>query len=328
MAAIDRGGVASFGVDWGTVDSGNGLDRSWTSVLKPGEYKGGPSPCGNSWWSEFLRCPRAFQLAHIKGLTTTGYEQPLEVGGLFHECVAIYFDALKFKNPLATEWHEAASSATVKVNDLLDRTAIATPIVTAEARNLWLAWFRQYGPDGYTPLTAKVFGVELMLSNERLSDRWTFPYSARLDTVLWGPVGPVIRELKTARAMTSDLLTGYELSGQFLGQAYLWQKLEAARSGKLRGFQVDLVIKTKSPTLEGLEVKIEDKNIRNWCRSMQSHYVDMLKCRETGFWPQNHNSCVSWSRNSIMNKQCKFHEFCATNGKSMNGLRKKKRTEW
>lgn len=316
----------SFGIDFSAVNSARGgieeLTHSWQEATK-GELLGGPSPHGNSWWSDFLRCKRRFYLAHVKNLKTTTLEMPLEVGGLFHECVALFFrgaqtGGAKGANEAAAGW----------VAELLDRTAKITPVVTMEARKLWLAWFSQYGPDGYSPITRKVFGVELLLSTERLADRWTFPYSARLDAVLWGSIGPQIRELKTARRLSADLLHGYEMNGQFLGQAYLWNLLQEPSTGKLQSFEVDLVIKTQNPQLQTVTVEIPRKLVVEWAKSMQSHYVDMLRCHQTGKWPQNHNACVSWSYNALENRQCHFHGYCTSLGKDMAGLRKKARGEW
>jgi hypothetical protein len=273
---------------------------SWQSVLGKGEFLGGPTAHGNSWWQDFTRCPRRFYLAHVKRLRGEGANNALEIGGLMHEAAARYHTS----GPAAA-W------------ELVDKAAEVTPVVALEVRRLLSAWLMHYGEAGLRPRPI-ARAVELELGVEV-----PFPYTTRVDNVSVVDGQVVIYEMKTAGRLTSDLLHGYELNSQFLGQKYLWKACGYDRTwGPLHGFVVDLVVKTKQVQLEEVHVEIPDVNVREWAKNMRVLWGQMGQCAAYGVWPQHLSNCVTY------NRLCRFHRLCSSLGKDTAGLVRKARGEW
>lgn len=273
---------------------------SWQTVLAPGEFLGGPSAHGNSWWSSFQQCPRKFYLAHVKRLRGTNLSPALEIGGLMHEAVARYYTG----GPAAA-W------------ELVDRASEVTPVVGAEVRRILSAWLLFYGPDGVKPKPpARVVELALEITEP-------FPYSCRIDAVCRQDDGAAIYEMKTASRMDSNLLHGYEMNPQFLGQASMWKHCKQDKVwGPLKEFVVDLVVKTKQVQLEEVHVKIPDDCVRAWEKNMRHLWGEMQHCQTYAIWPQRPSNCVMYAA------RCTYYRYCASLGKDTEGLVKKERGEW
>ena len=283
-------------------------NRSWEECLKKGERIGGPSPWGNSKWSTFTQCPYKYYLKFVKRLRPVTPKKALEIGGLVHEMIGRYYDA-KLDSRSEEESLDRAW-------DLCNRAADVTPEYAAEARRLMTAWFGTYAESGLARPEEKVVDVEVAVEVAE-----PFNYSSRLDAVLWRK-GAYIHETKTASRMSALLLDGYEMNSQFLGQMYLWDKTWLKKEyGPLKGFIVDLIVKTKEVQLDRISVKIDPKQLRRWEKNMKLLSLGLKQCEVHKHWPQHMSNCTLYAQ------RCSYFNHCATGG-SMKGLIKKKRGEY
>ena len=295
----------TFGMDFNIIPP---EQRSWEECLTKGERIGGPSPWGNSKWSTFTQCPYKYYLKFVKRIKPKAPKKALEIGGLVHEMIGHYYDSVLAKR----SEEEALDSAW----ELCNRAAQITPEYAAEARRLMTAWFGTYAQSGIASPKEQVIDVECLAEVEK-----PFPYSTRIDAVLWRN-GAYIHETKTASRMSSLLLDGYEMNSQFLGQMYLWDKTDLKKHyGPLKGFIVDLIVKTKEVQLDRINVKIDPKQLRRWEKNMKWIVAELSQCEAHGHWPQHMSNCTMYAQ------RCSYFNYCATGG-NMKGLVKKKRGEY
>jgi len=164
-------------------------------VLEEGEEFGGPSPNGNSFYSVFEQCPYKWWVAFKHRMKPIMPSDPLEIGGLFHECRARYYN--KYLELTETNISdEVLDMECEKVMfDLIDRAEEVVPQIAGEVRRILRGWLVTHGPGRPTDDRADTLLVECLIETNR-----GFPYSGRLDRVVWNEDlgGPVIMEIKTA----------------------------------------------------------------------------------------------------------------------------------
>lgn len=283
------------------------VPRSWEEVLTPEEKLGGPSPFGSSKWGDFKDCPYLYELKYIRRYRPVEFNTALEVGGLFHEALARYFagrlDGASFKECKARAY------------DIVNRAGDPAPDISARVRVILDHWMTMYHKTSYS-FADRVIAVETLIAKEK-----PFVYSARLDLVLEWKDGVEIMDHKTARQYTPNMLMSYRLEPQFLGHMYLWPGSKQERKyGPLRKYTVDLITKTKIPTLDLVDVPIRPHKIREWSAEMQEH----------SRWFQKYNKGLyNWPRRT--GYQCRFcdaFEHCASDDGNLRGWIKKSKEEY
>ena len=272
--------------------------RSWTECFSPDELAGGPSPNGNSWWKLFEHCPHLFEIYHVLRKRPRVRSKPLEVGGMFHEARAWYYESFLLGEP--------SDKAIEKAFAVVDRCQDHVPHFASEVRGLLDGWMRAHGPGKLTDDRHETIMVEPLIQINL-----GFPYSSRLDRVIFSEQyeGPVIMEIKTASRRSESLLQSYSVDPQFLGQMYCWENSEYAKEhGPLKAFIVDLAVKGREQQFPREIVPISREAIHDWERAKRETWLQMCRCRQRNYWPRNRSNCVRWGR------LCEAHEHCANAG--------------
>ena len=290
-----------------------GTGASWESVLTPKERIGGPSPMGNSKWGDFRSCPHLYWWKHVKRMKLDEPEDALEIGGLYHELRARYYQFyLDYEHELSREELDRGCVDTAR--ELLERTDKVVPYTSSEARRLFDSWLAAYGPGMPLDDRESTYDVENLLEVSS-----PFPYSARLDRWIMTEYGPVIMEIKTAGRRDGKLINSYKLDPQFIGQVWLWRKTMSRKYGKLLSFVVDLTTKTNPVGVTREGVSIPDAVIRRWEQDMRYWHMLRIQCETTNTWPKNYGYRCRF---------CSALDHCATNGKNNAGWIKKKRGDY
>ena len=282
--------------------------HSWEECLNRKEQLGGPSPCGNSKWSDFRECPYRYWWRHVKRMRRERYDVNLEVGSLFHEAVARYY-----VTGLDGGDDQACRQAGY---DILIRADEIVPATAGEVRRLYDAWLALYGPDTIGDDRHETYDVECLMEVAE-----PFPYSTRLDRWAWCErlEGPVIYEFKTAGRRDGRLLSSYRSDPQFLGHQWLWNKCMKRQYGQLKGYTVVLVLKTTPARVHHETVAITPNLVREWEKSMRWYYALLIQCQMQKRWPKSQGYRCRY---------CGVFDVCATAGKNTAGWVKKGRGEW
>ena len=287
----------NFVVDW---DDAIGKSPSWETVLPKAKRLGGPTEYGNSKWADFNRCPYRYHLKHNKRLDSTDLSDALEIGGAFHEAIAVYYE-----------------KDTTSAFELIRRIKEVTPVVGLEVDRLFKGWLKFYGPGQPRDLRHFNVAVELAVQQAR-----PFPYSARIDQIICKKDGIWIVEHKTSGARYMDLVKSYQMDSQLIGQVYLWNKTSYAKEyGKCVGVAVDLVTKTKEIGCYWEEVAIGSKLVRAWEKDMIAIAREKQACELNNAWPRKRHNCSKY------NHLCIYFDYCLSNGKDRNRLAIKRKAK-
>lgn len=283
-------------------------ERAWTECLEPGEALGGPSKMGSSKWQVFKDCPYLYELHHIRRFRRKEWDVALEVGGLFHEALARYFQS----------WLDGDESEVgrEKAFEIVTRCYEHVPDISSEVHRLLTNWLGMYHATRYD-FRPRVLAVECLVESSE-----PFFYSARLDLVLETESGGIeLMDHKTARQYTANMLMSYRMEPQFLGHMYLWEASgRAAQWGPLERYTVDLVTKTREPIIELVDVPIVPALLQDWKAEMLEHWR-WLERYQQGLrkWPR---------RTGYQCRFCKAYEHCASAGESFNGWMRKNQDEY
>lgn len=282
--------------------------------------KGGASPAGWSSIESFLRCPKEFQLAHVRGIKKPDRvtKDALGIGSLFHAGRSVLF-ARRFS--LSSEvfreieqlCEQTAESFELPVNDAAVQKA--KQIVT-EYAEFW----------GKRPTPTPLF-VEHLVGPAEFADGFHETRTARLDDVSFYPEAGnrlCIGEAKTTSTTVADVENTYTLHGQPLLQHLLWRRDAAngaATNGQVAGTLLDVVVKkydSKEKTGFGRVFVPVTEYVLNWYAPSLARYV--LASRGVT-WdsevPRNPTACTR--QYGRMRAPCEFRDLCQ-HGKSATGM--------
>jgi len=300
---------------WGNIWSDDRPpNASWEDQLTKEERAGGPSPWGSSKWGLFERCPYLYSIHHVKRLRREEPSMPLEIGGLVHECLARYYNA-DMEDRSATECIE-------EMFELINRCRDTVPQVTTVAERLLKGWLTINGPGKPGDTRRSTAAVELLCET---NDPVVGPYSTRFDRLIVAKDGGgiIIEDTKTASAYTESLVRGYQMDRQFIGMQHCYQASGLWRKyGKLVGFQVNLMVKTKTMQFYIEQVPVDPALLKAWRQDQAWLFADFVRCQAANYWPKKRTNCVMYGR------RCEAHDICASNGKRTVGWVKKKRGEY
>lgn len=287
-------------------------DRPLEPEVLLGSSGGGATKAGWHAIEAFLRCPKEYQLKHVRGLYQPRESTPdhFAVGGLFHAGRARWF-ASKFDTSHATwELVRTAIQHEAQINKL--------PVsIGAEQKALILmeayVEFWSVRPKPRPVACEYLLGPSPLLKGEHSE---AFKRTARLDDVSYYPEAGgrlCIGEAKTTSTSVADTASEYDLHGQPLMQLALWVTSEngEAQHGPVAGFVLDVAVKgygEKKPSFGRIVVPIPAFALQWYVHSML-HYVRQSKQVE---WdtevPRNTSQCTRLKGRGRV--PCDFRELC------------------
>jgi hypothetical protein len=259
-----------------------------------GVVDAGASPAGSTYWKTMRRCPREHALRHVAGLRrSSGASEALTVGWLFHLALEAYYRSLLTDADGVSD--EGAAWAAIKKLEGEGGYEETYP----EVERLLAGYFETYRrQDAW-----RVVAVEETLAS--VDDG--LHYSARLDLVIEEAGRLWIVEHKTARAITPDLLSGYQMDMQIMGQVWLFGRcVDLSVYPPLAGVKINIATKTKVPKYERVEVYPSRQHLAAFEESMRQWSA--LEGAFAGLgWPKALGNCTGPSRYF---GQCDYFDVC------------------
>lgn len=263
----------------------------------------GPSPTGSTFYKSMLRCPREHALSQKVKLRTVRDKEALTVGWLFHLVMEVYNREL-FRGTSKTDAEEIAMAS---FSALKDQEGYADTYETV--LRVAGAYFDTYRVrDNY-----KVLAIEetLVYKSEfydaSLKEQLPLQYSARLDLFVEVDGYSWVMEHKTARAITEDLVSSYQLDLQILGQVWLLKNcVDFSQYPKFGGVIVNIATKSQTPKFERVKVNPSDAHLQMFEDNMKS-WTKLRRQYEKNNWPQALGSCSGFARGYTT---CEFFKLC------------------
>lgn len=116
----------------------------------------------------------------------------------------------------------------------------------------------------------------------------------------------------TASMLSRDLVESFGFDPQLLSQALIWKKANLNKVyGPLNGFIVNILVKTKIPQFERLEIKLEDRDLDRFEEVLKTNLKRIhLKLRRDAHdetkWPLNLSACHQRFG------KCQFWDLCSS----------------
>lgn len=255
--------------------------RAWEDVLGLPASSG--SPTGSTFWKRMRRCPREHALYTVAKLRRTTRSEPLTVGALWHLGLETYYKARMQGCAIG----EAEAQAMRGLAQLEAEPGYEETF--PEVVRLLQAYFESYR---HEDAGWRVVAVEETLQYVSPELR----YSVRLDLLVEIDGGLWIVEHKTARAITADLLTGYQLDMQILGQVWCFQNcVDTAAYPPLRGVVVNIESKHKMPRFERVQVCPSRDHLEAFETSMRQ-WTQLEHVFASMQWPRALGNCTGGAR--------------------------------
>lgn len=271
----------------------------------PGEvlgFESGASRAGSTYWKRMRRCPREHALANIVRLRKkhpTGelFEVSWALGDgiLFHLGLETYYKA----RLAGADTGAAEEAAWAKLGPLASEPGYAES--WTEVERMLAGYFENYR---HLDAGWKIVAVEETLEY----DSQGLTYSARLDLVVEIEGGLWVVEHKTARAITEDLLTGYQLDMQIVGQVWLLKVcVDLKHYAPLRGVMVNITTKHVSgPRFERIQVCPSMDHLVAFEQSMRS-WARLTTAFRAEDWPKALGNCTGGTRYF---SACEYYDVC------------------
>jgi hypothetical protein len=282
--------------------------------------EGGASPRGSSYWKAMRVCPRESALREVAHLIPLGQSQTnLDVGLLFHHALENYYRVLQVSQAQAERqkpWKKRQIGQE-------QREWCWGGAVEAE-RAAWISIRSFDGEPGYEEIYEEVARlVGSYFEFYRNKDLWrivaveetlqysdaTMEYSARLDLIvedlehggLW------VIEHKTAKTASADLLEGYQMDLQILGQVWLIDAcVDLTNMPLLKGVKINITTKHKTPQHHRVEVCPSTAHLDSF-ELEQRNSFEMRRVYAKLGWPKHLGNCTGAARYF---KRCGFFDVC------------------
>lgn len=286
--------------------------------------KSSASPRGSTYYSRARRCPREHGLYHLVKIVPKADKEALTLGWLFHYALEAYYRAIQIaqQGPDFAKYTAAEKEENFKLVRADYRGQLLVSI-TAVAREAAMASVRMFATEpGYEETYAQLVKMLDGYFEEYMSDRWyivaieeqlasakPFEYTARLDLVVIDLDADVLRvvEHKSARSFTADLIAGYQLNLQIMGQAWLLLrcvKLDAYPT--FDGVTVNLTSKHKTPQFMRVPCAVSPEHLQAFEQSMLAWNRLTSAFAKEG-WPQDFTKCSGFARGYTM---CAYYDLC------------------
>jgi len=298
--------------------------------------EGGGSPYGSTTYKRARLCPFEDGLVSTARLRPSRNKDALDIGWLVHQAWEAYYEVICQHQAALGEppdrkdrgaWEHyfwGAEPAGEKAGLMVFEAFADEPgyilVVDTAART-----FQGYCEHYRRTDEWRILGVEETLiyqqelpSPMRLVDQdgdvivyneWA--YSARLDLVVerWDTPQPSlwVVEHKTAKMINEDLLHGYQLDMQILGQVWLVHHcVDLSSYPPYRGVLVNIATKHKVPRFERLEVSPSNGHLHEFERSTKQWGLLREIAKGMGF-PRALGSCAGALRGY---SKCAYYELC------------------
>jgi hypothetical protein len=250
---------------------------------------GGASVNGWSKLYDFQRCPYRYNLLHnqqeLLELSSVSKPASLELGSMLHSMLAMHYirSMPTAKYNVATD---AGRIAWPTPYALAERVISleANPAIVDEARRLYSAYFNHYGnaeTEGWQPLA-----IELDAGDPRIHT-CRFDMVARINGGVW------IVEHKTASRESRDVIEGWWLDGEILGEVYGYRLSQLNEVyGPLVGVLVNIVVKTQVPKFRRVEVVVTDEVLKQYAQDSLYWRSERYKCSRENRWPKKLAGCI------------------------------------
>lgn len=249
---------------------------------------GGGSPYGSTRYKRTRLCPFEDAMVSIAKLRSLRDKEPLTVGWILHQCWEAYYQTIKAhqdklgappKRNNRPKWEHyfygaepAAERAGLAVLEAFEKEPGYLDTLATCGR-VFQAYCEHYRRSAEWRIiaveetlilersVAETFGKTLELTDQD-GDKITYDvwrYSARLDMLIerWDIGDPSlwVVEHKSAKWLSEDLLWGYQLDMQILGQVWLVKNcVDLSAYSPFKGVIVNIATKNATPKFERLEV--------------------------------------------------------------------------
>lgn len=259
----------------------------------PLKLSGGSGDTGWSAWRQLQQCPFLYYLKRVRGGVDIAEmpSGPRDVGSLVHAFLAIYYR--RFKKYSVDRFIEAIA----KVN--VDPQAFMT------ARNVFDAYRVHYSDDYIEALT-----VEYTAKDPISGNTCRYDGIVRIDHPPEGVrKGIYICEHKTASRFSVDVLDGWALEGEILGELAFWKPSGCEKKfGKLRGVLINVLGKQRSPQFHRTFVTPVEAHMKFHLENLAWLKKLKLRCEKRQEWPQFMSNCVG------RYGRCDAYDFCLNRG--------------
>jgi len=295
----------------------------------------GPSSRGSTYYKTFQHCPFEFYAAIICGLRPEKEQEPLTMGLLWHYLLEVYYKAIHAhqcstrenrRDPnwlyggankgaddaykaielvaAAQGYHDMSETAQRMFDGYLERYDRADPVrviaVEETLRFQSIPEPKQKGPKDKVKRKLPVVDVASL----QIID-----FSTRLDLVVedFDRGGMWVREHKSCRAITEDLIASYGLDLQVLGEIWsLIMCVDLSQYPPLQGVVVNLATKAKSPKYYQHAVALSDAHLKNFQKTIATRPRMLELAAELG-WPKYLGNCSGYARGY---SHCQFYNLC------------------
>lgn len=275
---------------------------------------GGASPTGSTYYKTLFSCPREFALWKIAQIERDPKAEALTTGWLWHYCLETYYKKIQ-------EWQVSCKAPKTSDEYLFGGNKKAMDAAYCIVQEL-------ADQEGYEDMYRKIMSMLTFYftTYDRL-DRWRiiaveetliyksglFEYSVRIDLIVedLDRGGMWIIEHKSAAALTADLLEGYQLDLQILGQVWILPKtLDLKQYPPFLGALINIVTKPKTQNsaikVARPEVNPNRMHQEAFVRSVSSWIRLRPKFAEEK-WPQALGHCAGAARGY---SRCQFYDIC------------------
>lgn len=264
----------------------------------------GPSPRGSTYWTRALSCPREHLLANVLGYRPVQLTDPLMMGLLWHDMLEAYYRRIE-------EWQTQCRADEPEIDrrgahylwgglDHAHRAALESLSRIAgepgyeKAHTTLSRMFEVYTLTYRDPW--EIVAVEVSASGLLDPQRPGTEYTARLDLAVYdySLLQPVLRiiEHKSASWLSFDLVEGYTMDLQVMGQIWLAQQLVAGGcSTPFDGVTVSITTKASTPACERVPVRPSEALVEAWRTAMLDQIAVVDTYAERGY-PRNYAHCV------------------------------------
>lgn len=275
----------------------------------------GPSPRGSTYWGRVQHCGREHLLSNVLGWRSLAPDDPLDTGLIWHACLEAYYrERLEGQRELIrscgsreaalqhahffTAREAEAQRAAFAVLELF-RAEPGYDEIYAKIEKMLGFYFSRYRFDRF-----EILAVEVTIGCADVE------YTSKLDLIVidWSiPDAPLLRgvEHKSAFRLTLDVLEGYNLDSQVMGQVYLlWRHFVGhPHLPPFAGVIVNICSKEHTPKTERVTVAPDPAHLVAW----EEHILIQAEHRafhETRGFARNYGSC------SRRFGRCEHFNFC------------------
>jgi len=302
-----------------TVQSVDNKRRPPGEVLGLKEKYGSASPRGNSYYSQALKCSREHALSSLVRLRPERDDDALTTGWLFHMGLEVYRRLIMVEqHAQGIEWcRKQPGGIDEKTRQAAEDLAYATmapfenePGYADETYPVLMRCLKSYFEQ------ARQHRYFILAVEEQLMTTVPIEYSARLDLIVVDMGSTAAQdvtravEYKSARAIAANLLAGYQLNLQTLGQAWLFLKcVDVTKYPRFASVRVDITSKTKVPQHIAVEMVPTPAGLRAFEKAVLS-YQRIIEAAARENYPPNFTCCAGAARSF---RQCQYYNLCFSN---------------